>query len=70
MTQQVTADERVAATDESVAKRTTSIYLPVPMLNELDEVAAGLDRPRTWVIQRAVEEWLDRQRPQTEHERR
>lgn len=51
-----------APDDESVAKRTTSVYLPIPMLDELDEVAAEMDRPRTWVIQRAIEEWMARHR--------
>lgn len=41
-------------------RRTTSVYLPVELLDELDRIAAELERSRTWVIEKAVVEWLMR----------
>lgn len=47
-------------------RRTTSIYLPVTMLDELDAIAARLERSRTWVVEKAVIEWLEAHRQEEE----
>lgn len=38
----------------------TSIYLPEPLVRRLDEVAEREDRSRSYVVSRALEEWLNR----------
>lgn len=53
-----TAD--AAATDTAeVPRRTTSVYLPVDLLDELDELADRMERSRTWIVEKAIRAWLD-----------
>jgi predicted transcriptional regulator len=35
-----------------------SVRLPVVLMAELDKLAAGLDRPRNWVVNRALEDYV------------
>src|SRR6266852_5999772 len=39
----------------------SSIRLPDELLARVDELAAALERPRTWVIERAIAAYLDDQ---------
>lgn len=43
-------------------RRTTSVYLPVTMLEELDEIGREEHLSRTWLIEAAVRDWLKERR--------
>jgi hypothetical protein len=62
--QQIAADQAAAAPADTAAadvpRRTTSVYLPIPLLDELDELADRLERSRTWIVEKAVREYLTR----------
>jgi len=45
--------------DGSPPKAQVSIRLPAPMLDCFDRIAAALERDRTWVILRALRQYLD-----------
>lgn len=55
------AEDTAAVSSGDVPRRTTSIYFPVPLLDELDELADRLERSRTWIVEKAVREWLAKQ---------
>jgi predicted transcriptional regulator len=42
-----------------MATRTTSVRLSESRLDQLDRLARSLDRSRSWVIEQAVERYLD-----------
>lgn len=42
-----------------MATRTTSIRLSEEKLDQLDRLARSLDRSRSWIIEQAVERYLD-----------
>lgn len=41
--------------------RVVTAHLPVDLADELDAVAARLDRPRGWVIKQALSAWVDQE---------
>lgn len=47
---------------ESEPRRTTSVYMPVSLLDELDKVARKMRVSRTWLIEEATRDWLARNR--------
>lgn len=47
---------------ESEPRRTTSVYMPVSLLDELDELARKMRVSRTWLIEEATRDWLARNR--------
>lgn len=51
--------ETAAADAADVPRRTTSVYLPVTLLDELDELADRMERSRTWIVEKAIRAWLD-----------
>lgn len=53
------ATTTVAADTAEVPRRTTSVYLPVTLLDELDELADRMERSRTWIVEKAIRAWLD-----------
>lgn len=57
----VTTDPNDVQTAD-IPRRTTSVYLPVTLLDELAEIAAEERRSRTFVIEEAVREWLARRK--------
>ena len=44
---------------EELVAKVTSIRLEDALASRLDTLAEALDRPRTWVIERALERYLD-----------
>lgn len=47
---------------ESEPRRTTSVYMPVSLLDQLDELAREMRVSRTWLIEEATRDWLARRR--------
>lgn len=43
-------------------KKPIQALVPEHLCEELDEQAEALERPRSWVLVKALEEWLDKQR--------
>lgn len=68
MDNQGTVPAGAATTAAAAKRRTTSVYFEVELLDELDAVAVELERPRTWIIEKAVEEWLERHRQQRQQQ--
>lgn len=58
---QATAAPGGASTPDE-QRRTTSVYLPVELLDELDGIARRMRVSRTWLIEDLVRRGLDRYR--------
>ena len=45
--------------DDLPGARRIVLELPADLVDAFDRIAAALDRPRVWVIERALHGWLD-----------
>lgn len=59
----------VAEDDEVVERRTVSIYFPVDLLAEVDEIAREQQRSRTFVIQQFVAAGIERRQRKANREK-
>jgi len=60
---QIIKPSSVAADEpESEPRRTTSVYMPVWLLDELADMAREMRVSRTWIIEEATRDWLARRR--------
>lgn len=41
--------------------RVITAHIPRPLAVRLDEIAERLERPRVWIIKRALTEWIERE---------